>query len=95
MYDHLVLSLREKDVIATFNLDPFLYAACVKNHKHTPLPHCLYLHGNVAIEYCLNHKTEGLVGYTCSKCGERFIPSNLLFPVLRKNYSPEEKNPNR
>lgn len=87
MYDHLVLSLREKDVIATFNWDPFLYAACAKNHKQAHLPHCLYLHGNVAIGYCMNHKTKGLVGYACSKCGERFVSSKLFFPVLKKNYS--------
>ena len=28
LYDHLVLSLRPKDVIATFNWDPFLWDAC-------------------------------------------------------------------
>lgn len=34
IYDHLVLSLREKDVIATFNWDPFLVQAlraCLKS----------------------------------------------------------------
>ena len=33
IYDHLVLSLRDKDFIATFNWDPFLYQACRRNHK--------------------------------------------------------------
>ncbi len=33
LYDHLVLSLRPKDVIATFNWDPFLWSACHRNHQ--------------------------------------------------------------
>ena len=31
IYDHLVLSLREKDAIATFNWDPFLWQAAERN----------------------------------------------------------------
>jgi hypothetical protein len=46
------LSLREKDVIATFNWDPLLFAACARNHTRTKLPYIIYLHGNVAIGYC-------------------------------------------
>src|SRR5258708_32435540 len=33
IYDHLVLSLRQKDVIATFNQDPFLMQAYRRNRK--------------------------------------------------------------
>jgi hypothetical protein len=87
IYDHLVLSLREKDLIATFNWDPFLYFACLRNHKHVKLPHCVYLHGNVAVGYCREHKTKGMMGYACSKCRQRFAASKLLFPILKKNYS--------
>ncbi len=32
LYDHLILSLREKDVIATFNWDPFLFQAAARNN---------------------------------------------------------------
>jgi len=87
LYDHLVLSLRPKDLIATFNWDPFLYYACLRNHKHATLPHTVYLHGNVAIGYCLEHRNKGMIGYNCSVCNKPYEPSKLLFPVLEKNYS--------
>lgn len=87
LYDHLVLSLREKDLIATFNWDPFLYHACWRNHEKAKLPHVIYLHGNVRIGFCLKHSTKGLKDTECSKCGETFTPSRLLFPVREKNYT--------
>lgn len=86
IYDHLVLSLRPKDLIATFNWDPFLYYACFRNHRHASLPHTVYLHGNVAVGHCLSDKAKGMVGYSCNKCGRPYEPSKLLFPVLKKNY---------
>ncbi len=87
IYDHLVLSLRKKDLIATFNWDPFLYLACLRNHKHADLSHVVYLHGNVAVGYCLEHRTKGMTGYSCSVCQEPYKPSRLLFPVLEKDYA--------
>lgn len=87
LYDHLVLSLRRKDLIATFNWDPFLYYACWRNHKIAELPGVVYLHGNVAIGSCLKDNKAGLTGTKCSVCGNQFIPSNLLFPIKQKNYS--------
>lgn len=87
LYDHLVLSLREKDLIATFNWDPLLFSACYKNHKITKLPHVVYLHGNIAIGYCLKDKIKGSVKSRCSKCKEPFIPTPLLFPIEDKDYT--------
>ncbi len=87
IYDHLVLSLRPKDVIATFNWDPFLYDACLRNYEKAPLPKIYYLHGNVRIGYCLIHKRKGLIGSNCSQCSKPFTPSKLLFPIKQKNYS--------
>ena len=49
LYDHLILSLRPKDVIATFNWDPFLWHAAARNHHFGKAPCLLFLHGNVAI----------------------------------------------
>ena len=37
LYDILVLSLRQKDVIATFNWDPFLIQACQRSAARTRL----------------------------------------------------------
>jgi hypothetical protein len=47
LYDHLLLSLRSKDVIATFNWDPFLLDAYERNAHIRELPHVLFLHGSV------------------------------------------------
>ena len=84
IYDHLVLSLREKDLIATFNWDPFLYLASLRNHNYANLPHVVYLHGNVAVGYCLEHRKKGMAGYSCSVCQKPYQPSRLLFPILKK-----------
>lgn len=86
LYDHLLLSLRPKDRIATFNWDPFLYDAAQRN-RSTPLPGILYLHGNTRVGYCLQDKRKGLRGRACSACGEQFVDSKLLFPVAKKNYA--------
>lgn len=87
MYDHLVLSLREKDLVATFNWDPFLYRACWRNHNKAKLPRTVYLHGNVALGYCLRDNQKGFIGTECSKCGNIYVPSSLLFPIKKKDYS--------
>jgi len=49
LYDHLVLSLRKKDVIATFNWDPLLVLAYRRNSQKFELPNLLFLHGNVKV----------------------------------------------
>jgi hypothetical protein len=87
VYDLLVLSLRDKDVIATFNWDPLLFRACWRNHRLAAPPHVVYLHGNVAIGYCLKDRKKGLVGTACSICGAAYVPSKLLYPVKRKGYN--------
>ena len=46
IYDHLLLSLRGKDVVATFNWDPLLVQAYRRNCKKADLPRLLFLHGN-------------------------------------------------
>lgn len=51
IYDYLVMSLRDKDAIATFNWDPFLYQAWWRNYHHGSSPQMIYLHGNVAVGY--------------------------------------------
>ena len=89
LYDRLVLSLRPKDVIATFNWDPFLFDACVRNQRVVgkKLPHILFLHGNVRLGHCPEHPRGGALNGTCRECGQRYVPSRLIFPVSRKNYN--------
>lgn len=86
LYDHLVLSLREKDVIATFNWDPFLIQAYRRNVDKFKLPRILFLHGNVAAGYCEKDKTAGVVGHKCPECNQPYPPSKLLYPILEKKY---------
>jgi hypothetical protein len=89
LYDHLVLSLRNKDVIATFNWDPFLVQAMARNGNSNSLPLALFLHGNTAIGYCMGHKPlhVGPRGHHCRRCGKPLQDSRLLYPVSQKNYN--------
>jgi hypothetical protein len=86
LYDHLVLSLRPKDVIATFNWDPFLVQAATRNGRVGGVPELLFLHGNVLAAYCEQDATHGVRGARCSRCGQPFAPGKLLYPVGEKNY---------
>lgn len=91
IYDYMVLALREKDLIATFNWDPFLYQAWVRNRGFTDdLPYLSFLHGNVAIGYSKEDKRCGPVGYQARRDGGVFKPTKLLYPVEQKNYTEDE-----
>ncbi|QHC84730.1 hypothetical protein AS589_08000 [Empedobacter brevis] len=91
IYDYMVLALRGKDLIATFNWDPFLYQAWVRNREFTKdLPRLSFLHGNVAIGYSTEDKRCGPVGYQMHEDGGVFEPTKLLYPVEQKNYTDDE-----
>lgn len=90
IYDHLVLSLRETDLIATFNWDPFLMEAYRRNKRRFRLPAIVHLHGNVTVGYCLRDKVQGLNNNKCSKCNKKFTPSPLLYPITKKDYNSNE-----
>jgi len=93
LYDYLVLSLRNKDIIATFNWDPFLAQAFQRNMNvigYGQMPRMAYLHGNVVIGICTTCKTKGWRWNVCDRCNNRFSPSKLLYPVSKKKYSADE-----
>jgi hypothetical protein len=91
IYDYLVLSLREKDIVATFNWDPFLMHAWLRSRRAgLSLPKLLFLHGNVAIGYCQNHRFIGRTDQVCPECKETFTPTPLLYPIKQKNYENNE-----
>ncbi|MEZ8196869.1 MULTISPECIES: hypothetical protein [Vibrio] len=95
IYDFLLLSLRKKDLIATFNWDPLLLQAYQRTVKiTTDLPDLAFLHGNVLVGYCLEHQHGGNVDNRCPECDEWFSPSRLLYPIAKKNYNddPYTKN---
>jgi hypothetical protein len=87
LYDRLVLSLRNKDVVATFNWDPFLIQA---KHRNPILsghgPQLLFLHGNVLAAFCEADSYAGPVGSACQRCGKPLLPSRLLYPIKEKDY---------
>ncbi len=86
LYDYLLLSLRPKDVIATFNWDPLLVQAYLRNSHIGELPHLLFLHGNVAIGSCNKCLVKGNSGASCKLCGRPYAPTRLLYPVSDKSY---------
>lgn len=77
IYDYLVLSLRAKDTIATFNWDPFIYQAWTRNQPfftegkslrecdnlYQFPPNILFLHGCVSIGYDAKYVASGPSGY--------------------------------
>lgn len=88
IYDYLLLSLREKDVVATFNWDNLLLQAYRRISRITKdRPQLAFLHGNVGVGYCPNDHERGSMGNPCTQCGELYIPSKLLYPIKKKNYS--------
>jgi len=92
LYDYLVLSLREKDIIATFNWDPFLAQAFQRNmHVTHNMPKIAFLHGNVSVGCCIEHEQKGFLnGVKCGGCNDLLRPTKLLYPVKKKNYQNDE-----
>lgn len=88
IYDLLLLGLRKKDLVATFNWDPLLLQAYQRACKLTKdLPDMAFLHGNVLVGYCRSHKRGGILSARCPECGEPFQPAPLLYPVSHKDYA--------
>lgn len=88
IYDFLVMSLTSKDLIATFNWDPFLVQAIGRAMKYTStIPQVAFLHGNVAVGFCVENNIMGNVGMICPKCGIPLAPTKLLFPIKKKDYN--------
>lgn len=87
VYDRLLLSLRRKDVVATFNWDPMLAQAFIRNRVVGSLPNILFLHGNVSIGLCTKHGKKGFMIDPCTQCGELLQPVRLLYPTSTKNYA--------
>lgn len=87
IYDRLLLSLRPKDAVFTFNWDPFLFDAYQRNRNAVPLPEIFFLHGNVRIGACLEHDRWGERKERCSECFQPLAGVPLLYPIGQKDYS--------
>ena len=87
LYDFLILSLRDKDLIASFNWDPMLVQAYRRNINLKKLPRICFLHGNVGIGACIKDKRCGYIEQNCLVCGQLFQKVRLLYPIKNKNYT--------
>ena len=87
IYDYLILSLKDKDLIATFNWDPFLLQAYIRNIKVGNLPKVVFLHGNVSLVACEEDISLAYKDSICSKCNKPMSSVELLFPVTNKDYN--------
>ena len=87
IYDLLLISLREKDAIFTFNWDPFLVDALERNADIGSLTHIYHLHGNVRLAFCEQCGFAMQKAAKCYFCGNPLAPTRLLYPVEEKNYA--------
>ncbi len=88
IYDQLLLSLTKKDCIASFNWDGLLIQAYRRVCNITnDLPELLLLHGNVHAGMCDKCGQYGYIADACPKCGGRYAPVPLLYPVAEKDYT--------
>ncbi|MBA3647279.1 MAG: hypothetical protein H0W62_01820 [Chitinophagales bacterium] len=92
LYDYLILSLREKDIIATVNWDPLLLQCLRRHHKiKKRLPNVIFLHGNVAVGICPDCHISGYkYNQICHRCYKPFQPLKLLYPIHKKDYTEDE-----
>ncbi|BAO55232.1 hypothetical protein [Nonlabens marinus] len=88
LYDYLILSLRKKDLIATFNWDPLLLKTMRRHSSIENLPNVAFLHGNVAVGVCNTCNIKGFkYNIICHRCRKPYSDMKLLYPVEKKNYS--------
>jgi hypothetical protein len=87
LYDRILLSLRRKDAILTFNWDPFLMDAYKRNCRDFDLPQMFFLHGNVRIGMCLDDQKWGFRNNVCPECDKNYKDVPLLYPIGKKDYS--------
>lgn len=85
--DYLVLGLKAKDVIATFNWDPFLMQAHQRNRAICELPDIRFLHGSVGFATCREHDVLGAPNELCPLCGNGLERGRLFFPDASKDYT--------
>ncbi len=85
IYDYLALSLRPKDLIATFNWDPFLVEAVVRNRHVAEMPRIAFLHGNVAIEFSEATGRTGPPDAISMTTHHYYAPTRLLYPIAQKD----------
>ena len=92
LYDYLLLSLRSKDFIFSFNWDDLIVQAYLRVSTITKdLPKLYFLHGNVAMGYC-DHcsKLYHIADKFCPNCYRKLKLQPLLYPITNKRYDKDK-----
>lgn len=87
LYDYIILSLRPKDAIVTFNWDPLLAQAYKRwRHLGEVLPDLIFLHGNVDLGI---DREKQVFGFLSDEpySGRKLEPTPLLYPIEKKDYN--------
>ena len=92
VYDYLILSLRKKDWIFSFNWDDLILQAYARCYRITSdLPELVFLHGNVNVAFCNSCGKPQLKSFgVCCDCGKELIDVPLLYPIKQKDYTSSE-----
>ena len=90
VYDKLLLGLRKKDWIATFNWDPLLLQAYARYPYPDSRPDFLLLHGNIRGGICRTHKRKGTLFSPCSECGRRLEQTKIFYLTHDKKYDDDD-----
>ena len=90
IYDYIVLGLRSKDIVATFNWDPLLLLAHKRNRTIKSLPDIRFLHGCAGLATCQVHDVLGSPFESCPLCNKALIRGKLFFPDDDKDYTKDE-----
>ena len=89
IFDKLILCLRKKDLIASYNWDPLLLEAYKRNLDFGELPEIVFLHGNVAVGVCYEDRRKRYIESECEICRKYLKPAPLLYPIEKKDYNKE------
>lgn len=87
VYDYMLLAMRPKDMIVSFNWDPLLPQAYRRwRHLGPVLPEIVFPHGNVDLAVDVVGKRSR---FACDvpSADTSFSPCRLLYPVEKKNYN--------
>ena len=86
VYDYLLLSLRSKDYIFSFNWDDLILQAYQRAWEIThDLPQLVFLHGNIGVGRCPScNAVESLRNENCRKCGHELVRPKILFQSKRR-----------
>lgn len=86
VYDLMLLGLRKKDAIFTFNWDPLLLQAFARCGGIKEVPNLFFLHGCVGAAFCKSCKVKSNSNIPCPQCGGEMEATKLLYPVTEKDY---------